>query len=79
MKVIFFADSQCVEDLACVPVGCGPVEAPTFLDDLVKSAADLLKRSEIVIKMSVDHIYIVQLQPVETSLHSFADVLPAYD
>lgn len=61
MQVVFFTDGKCVEYLACVPVGCGPVETPALLDDFVEGSADLLKRSEVIIKMSVDDIYVTQL------------------
>lgn len=79
MQVVFFTDGKCIEDLACVPVGCGPVEAPAFLDDFVKASADLLKRSEVIIKMGIDDIYVIQLQAIEASLDSFSNVLPAYN
>lgn len=59
MQVVFFTDGKRVEYLACVPVGCGPVETPAFLDDFVEASADLLKRSEVIIKMSVNYVYII--------------------
>lgn len=79
MQVVLFTDCKCVEDLACVPVGCGPVEAPAFLNNLVEASADFLKRSEVIVKMSVDNVNVIQLQAIEASLDSFSDVLPADD
>lgn len=62
-------------DLRGGPLTRAPVEAETFLDDMVKSADDLLHRSSHIRPMSQYDVHVIELEAFERSVQAFDDVL----
>ena len=69
-------DAPGIGDFAGGPLGCSPVEGLTVVDEVVESAHDLLHGGIAVGTMSVDDVYVWQVQTLEREVHALDDVFP---
>ncbi|GAO49825.1 hypothetical protein G7K_3963-t1 [Saitoella complicata NRRL Y-17804] len=75
-EVVFGRDMVSVLDLERGPLGCTPVKSMTIIDDLGERTNDLLHRRKRIGTVRHDNINIIQLQPLQTLLHTLQQMLP---
>ena len=62
VKIMFFTDRKSTVDNFRVPVASSPVEAESFLNNLMKSSANFLEWGCVVMDMGIQNIHIFKLK-----------------